>query len=87
MKDAKFSVVIIRLNNDTKVFENTEMNNIMSLREVEDEMLRDNCAFSQFKSILDLDVLQSKIIESKTLTNQEEKAGIGTRFIYIRRIN
>lgn len=78
-----FTVTTIRINNQTRAFENTEINAFMLLGDIEKELITNGCDFSQFERILNMQKGDSITCESTIYTGINK----GTRFTYIHRVS
>lgn len=87
-----FAVTTIRINTLTGKLEETETNQFMLLGDIERHLIKCGCEFSAFEECCDMNKGDSTIIES-TITDYKPKNSelssdvIGTRYIYIHKIN
>jgi len=77
-----FAVTTIRINQHTRVFENTEVNRVMLLGDIVRELIANGCIYTQFEEVITMEKGSSVICESTTFTGPNQ----GTRFIYIHRV-
>jgi hypothetical protein len=77
-----FNVITIRIDNETGVFQNTEVNQTMLLGDLEKELIDNGCDFSQMENCLALAKGERTICESVIYAGVKR----GRRYTYIYRI-
>ena len=77
-----YAVTIIRIGNDNREFQNTEVNKVLSLKEVEQELIDMGADFDKFNKVIEMNIHSSITVESTIYTGIKR----GTRFMYIHRI-
>jgi hypothetical protein len=78
-----FTITTIRINHQTRVFENTEINQFILLGDIEKELINNGCDFSQWEKVLAMQKGDTITCESTIYTGLNQ----GTRFSYIHRIS